>query len=90
MDISINGSIKTLDAAAEHLKQVNGVMMGRAVYENPYLLAEADRRFFGAQEAPPERHPLRADGKTAFVVSNDRPQCNDRGACAQNIERFSG
>ncbi|QSQ18924.1 tRNA dihydrouridine(20/20a) synthase DusA [Pyxidicoccus parkwayensis] len=58
LDISINGGIKTLDAAAEHLKHVDGVMMGRAVYESPYLLAEADRRFFGAQEAPPERHAV--------------------------------
>ncbi|WP_164001528.1 tRNA dihydrouridine(20/20a) synthase DusA [Pyxidicoccus caerfyrddinensis] len=58
LDISINGGIKTMDAAADHLKQVDGVMMGRAVYENPYLLAEADRRFFGAQEAPPERHAV--------------------------------
>jgi tRNA-dihydrouridine synthase A len=58
LDISINGGIKTMDAAADHLKHVDGVMMGRAVYENPYLLAEADRRFFGAQEAPPERHAV--------------------------------
>ncbi|HZI14002.1 MAG TPA: tRNA dihydrouridine(20/20a) synthase DusA [Myxococcus sp.] len=58
LDISINGGIKTLDATAEHLKHVDGVMIGRAVYENPYLLAEADRRFFGAQEAPPERHAV--------------------------------
>ncbi|MCY1015693.1 tRNA dihydrouridine(20/20a) synthase DusA [Pyxidicoccus sp. MSG2] len=58
LDISINGGIKTMDAAADHLKHVDGVMMGRAVYESPYLLAEADRRFFGAQEAPPERHAI--------------------------------
>ncbi|MFP2927442.1 tRNA dihydrouridine(20/20a) synthase DusA [Pyxidicoccus sp. 3LG] len=58
LDISINGGIKTLDAAAEHLKQVDGVMLGRAVYESPYLLAEADSRFFGSTEAPPERHAV--------------------------------
>ncbi len=58
LDISINGGIKTLDAVAEHLKQVDGVMLGRAVYESPYLLADADRRFFGAQEAPVERHAV--------------------------------
>jgi tRNA-dihydrouridine synthase A len=33
-------------------------MLGRAVYESPYLLAEADRRFFGSQEAPVERHAV--------------------------------
>ncbi|MFL5349205.1 MAG: tRNA dihydrouridine(20/20a) synthase DusA [Hyalangium sp.] len=58
LDISINGGIKTLDATAEHLRHVDGVMIGRAVYENPYLLAEADRRFFGATEAPLDRHAV--------------------------------
>jgi tRNA-dihydrouridine synthase A len=58
LDISINGGIRTLDAAAEHLRQVDGVMIGRAAYENPYLLAEADRRFFGGTEAPRERHAV--------------------------------
>ncbi|MDY7227812.1 tRNA dihydrouridine(20/20a) synthase DusA [Hyalangium rubrum] len=58
LDISINGGVKSLDAAAEHLRHVDGVMIGRAVYENPYLLAEADRRFFGATEAPRERHAV--------------------------------
>ncbi|MFY1825685.1 tRNA dihydrouridine(20/20a) synthase DusA [Myxococcus fulvus] len=58
LDISINGGIKTLDAAAEQLTHVDGVMIGRAVYENPYLLAEADRRFFGATEPPRERHEV--------------------------------
>ncbi|HEX8704695.1 MAG TPA: tRNA dihydrouridine(20/20a) synthase DusA [Myxococcaceae bacterium] len=58
LDISINGGIRTLDAAAEQLRHVDGVMIGRAAYENPYILAEADRRFFGATEAPPERHAV--------------------------------
>ncbi|WP_224372196.1 tRNA dihydrouridine(20/20a) synthase DusA [Hyalangium versicolor] len=56
LDISINGGIKTLDVAAEHLKHVNGVMIGRAAYDNPYILAEADRRFFGSTETPRDRH----------------------------------
>jgi tRNA-dihydrouridine synthase A len=58
LDISINGGIKTLDATAEHLKHVDGVMIGRAVYENPYLLAEADRRFFGVETPPLDRHAV--------------------------------
>lgn len=58
LDISINGGIKTLDATAEHLRHVDGVMIGRAAYENPYILAEADRRFFGATEAPRDRHAV--------------------------------
>jgi len=58
LDISINGGIRTLDAAAEHLRHVDGVMIGRAAYENPYILADADRRFFGGTEAPRERHAV--------------------------------
>jgi tRNA-dihydrouridine synthase A len=58
LDISLNGGVKSLDAAAEHLRHVDGVMIGRAVYENPYLLAEADRRFFGGTEVPLDRHAV--------------------------------
>ncbi|MEO6394771.1 MAG: tRNA dihydrouridine(20/20a) synthase DusA [Devosia sp.] len=45
--ISINGGIETLDAAEEHLRHVGGVMLGRAAYHEPMLLAEIDARFFG-------------------------------------------
>ena len=31
----------------EHLAHVDGVMLGRAAYQTPYLLADADRRLFG-------------------------------------------
>jgi tRNA-dihydrouridine synthase A len=58
LDISINGGIRSLEAAAEHLRHVDGVMIGRAAYENPYILADADRRFFGGTQAPRERHAV--------------------------------
>ncbi len=45
--IIINGGIATLDEAEAHLARVDGVMLGRAAYHNPYLLADADARFFG-------------------------------------------
>ncbi len=45
--IEINGGITTLRQAREHLRQVDGAMIGRAVYDAPYLLATADRDFFG-------------------------------------------
>jgi tRNA-dihydrouridine synthase A len=48
LTILINGGIATLDQAAAHLTQVDGVMLGRAAYQNPALLAEVDARFFGA------------------------------------------
>ena len=42
----INGGITDLQQAAQHLQQVDGVMLGRAAYQNPALLAEVDNRFF--------------------------------------------
>ena len=56
--IILNGGLTTLDQVADQLRRVDGVMMGRAAYENPYLLAEADRRFFGASTPPPSRHQV--------------------------------
>ncbi len=49
--IVLNGGIRTLEACDEHLRHVDGVMLGREAYENPWLLADADRRLFA--EAPP-------------------------------------
>jgi tRNA-dihydrouridine synthase A len=49
--IIINGGIRALDEAEAHLKHVDGVMLGRAAYETPSLLLDADPRFFG-ERAP--------------------------------------
>jgi tRNA-dihydrouridine synthase A len=51
LEVVINGGILTLDEAEDHLARVDGVMIGRAAYQGPYLLAEVDRRFF-ADSAP--------------------------------------
>lgn len=48
LTIVINGGIASLDDAEMHLNQVDGVMLGRAAYQNPAMLAEVDRRFFAA------------------------------------------
>src|SRR5581483_1440121 len=47
LTIILNGGIQTLDQAAAHLAHVDGVMLGRAAYQEPALLAEVDSRFFG-------------------------------------------
>jgi tRNA-dihydrouridine synthase A len=46
--IGINGGIASLDEAEAHLAQVDGVMLGRAAYHAPAMLAGIDRRFYGA------------------------------------------
>lgn len=58
LEICINGGITTLDEAKEHLRHVDGVMVGRAAYESPYLLAQVDQRFFGAIATPLSRHEI--------------------------------
>ncbi|MBP5343845.1 MAG: tRNA dihydrouridine(20/20a) synthase DusA [Alphaproteobacteria bacterium] len=52
MPISINGNIMTLDEAQHHLQYVDGAMLGRVAYGNPYLLAEVDGRFYA------DPHPI--------------------------------
>ncbi|MEX0852842.1 MAG: tRNA-dihydrouridine synthase, partial [Bauldia sp.] len=39
--------VASLDAAADHLAAVDGVMLGRAAYHTPAMLADVDRRFYG-------------------------------------------
>ncbi len=58
LKIVINGGIETLDDAQVHLQHVDGVMLGRAAYKNPYCLAAADQRFFGATTAMPTREEI--------------------------------
>ncbi|MCO7226438.1 tRNA dihydrouridine(20/20a) synthase DusA [Pleionea sp. CnH1-48] len=48
LEVIINGGIKTLEETESHLKHVDGVMIGREAYQNPYILADVDQRFFGA------------------------------------------
>lgn len=55
LTVVINGGITTSDAVREHLRHIDGVMIGRAAYENPWLLAEIERDVF-AGEAAASRH----------------------------------
>ncbi len=50
LEIILNGGIVSLDSALALLNQVDGVMLGREVYQNPYLLAQVDRCLFGLNE----------------------------------------
>ena len=55
LTIIINGGIRSLDEAEAHLDRVDGVMLGRAAYQTPYILADVDSRLFGASEPPVTR-----------------------------------
>ncbi len=63
LTIVVNGGIARWDALAEQLASVDGVMLGRVAYHDPYFLVEADRRLYG--DALPTRS--RADVLHALV-----------------------
>ncbi len=47
LEISINGGIKSLTETNEHLQHIDGVMIGREIYNSPYMLAQADQQIYG-------------------------------------------
>ena len=48
LEIIINGGIKTLDECRDHLTKVDGVMIGRSVYENPFMLKDVESNIYGS------------------------------------------
>ena len=54
LEIIVNGGITTHEQVAEHLKHVDGVMLGREAYHNAWILAEVDQRYYA------DDHPLRS------------------------------
>ncbi len=60
LEIVLNGGLRTLDEAAAALERVDGVMIGRAAYEDPWLLAAVDRRLFGDPRPPAQRDAVLA------------------------------
>jgi tRNA-dihydrouridine synthase A len=61
LEIVLNGGVLTLDEAQAHLQRVDGVMIGRAAYQTPYVMAEADRLIFGEAGEPKSREEIVAD-----------------------------
>lgn len=69
LKISINGGITSLDQVKHHLSYVDGVMMGREVYSNPYILSQVDKEIFGQTNV---QVPLRSEiveAMTAYIHS---------------------
>ena len=52
LTIVLNGGVKTDDEIAQHLQQVDGVMVGRHAYHEPWAMAAWDERFFGVAQGP--------------------------------------
>ncbi|SUC77907.1 tRNA-dihydrouridine synthase A [Providencia stuartii] len=49
LTMAINGGIKTLEEAKEHLRHLDGVMVGREAYQNPSILTAVDNQLFDSQ-----------------------------------------
>ncbi|WP_296896630.1 tRNA dihydrouridine(20/20a) synthase DusA [Thiohalocapsa sp.] len=54
----INGGIQTLEQAVGFLDRLDGTMIGRAAYQTPWLLADADRLIFSDPRPPPSPHEV--------------------------------
>ena len=55
LEIIINGGIQTFAEIDVHLSHVDGVMIGREAYQNPYFLAGIDNRYYGVSDEVPDR-----------------------------------
>ncbi|MCO1335830.1 tRNA dihydrouridine(20/20a) synthase DusA [Microbulbifer sp. OS29] len=52
LQIIINGGINSIEACQQHLRHVDGVMLGRAAYQTPTLLAQIDEQLFDGETGP--------------------------------------
>ena len=58
LEIIINGGFSRLEQIQEQYNYVDGVMIGRAAYHDPYLLAEVDRKIFTDKNTPKSRQQI--------------------------------
>lgn len=80
LTIVLNGGIDSLEAAAVHLEQLDGVMLGRAAYHNPYLLAAADRMLFGDNVPQKSREQ---------VIEELMPYVEEQLACGATLHHIT-
>ena len=73
LTIAINGGITRNDQIADHLKEVDGVMIGREAYYNPWLLTTWDAQFFNAAESSVTREAV----EEAMVIYMERANKED-------------
>ncbi|NBF40193.1 MAG: tRNA dihydrouridine(20/20a) synthase DusA [Spirochaetes bacterium] len=81
LSIEINGHIDSLEAIRKHLEQLDGAMIGRAAYDNPYFLATADRDLYGSTAPVPSRREI-AEAMIPYVE-----QVTAMGRSPRNVYR---
>ena len=89
--IEINGGVRDLDAVDEHLRHVDAVMIGRAAYDDPYLFAAVDRRYFGDPAPAPGRAEVALRyGEYAARWLAQRPRAKLSGLARHVLGLFTG
>lgn len=58
LEIILNGGLRDIPSMLDHLGQVDGLMVGREAYGNPYFLADVDRSVFGDTRPPLARRAV--------------------------------
>ncbi len=58
LEILINGGITSIEVCQTHLQHVDGVMVGREAYQNPWILAEVDQAIYGNTVTPLDRYAV--------------------------------
>jgi len=71
LEIVINGGVTTIEQCQEHLKYVDGVMMGREAYSNPYIMASVDGLLYGDERKPLSRDEV-LQAYTQYISDNIR------------------
>lgn len=85
LEILINGGITTNEEIAEHLKFVDGVMIGREAYHNPMLMRDWDTLFYNDAHAPIQYADL-----AAWLYAYSREQiASGRGTILRHIVRHA-
>ena len=85
LEIIINGGITTNEQISEHLKHVDGVMVGREAYHNPMIMRDWDRLFYGESSPPVEYADL---VRKLYEYSRTQIQAG-RGTILRHIVRHS-
>ena len=58
-EIIINGGISSTDDVTNHLKRVDGTMIGRAAYHTPYILADIEKKIFKNNNVPSRQEVIK-------------------------------
>lgn len=90
LSISINGGIKTLEDTQEQLALVDGVMMGREVYSNPYIMASVDKDIFGDTSATPASRRWLVEQMQTYIERQEDPYFKPWHAARHMLGLFQG